>query len=241
MALTVLQGLTIRAFPKLCSAATYNLVQVATITSAGGQSRPREYKPFDYRRKRFKFIDQPFDRTARRMDENSKVIVIDGPIASGKNEFAKQLAKQLDFKYIPQPSVKELYKCGRDGLTYQDLDELLSPDLRIYDLETFLSDKKSKVAEGGGRAGWLQVEHFTVRLYAYNDALLHLLSTGNFILQSLTALKNHPAIIEVLCLLIGQGVVCVRSPWSDRVFAKALFENGYISRNGKLDLLRTLL
>lgn len=154
------------------------LVQVASITSAGGKPRPRTYKAFDYRKRMFRFINQPFDRTARRLDENSKVIVIDGPIASGKNEFGRRLAKQLDFKFVPQSDPMALHKCGDYGLTYQDLDEFLPERHRIYDLKWFYADQKSKVADGGGRAGALQLDYFASRLFTYNDALLHLLSTG---------------------------------------------------------------
>lgn len=163
---------------RFCSPATFNLVQIASITSAGGKARERPRKAFDYRKKKFKIVDQPFDRTLARMDENSRVIVIDGPPASGKTEFARRLATQLDFKFVPQPRVNDLWKCGEDGLTYQDLDDLLPPELRLYDLETFLADKKAKLSDGGGRAGELQLDYFITRLFSYNDALLHLLSTG---------------------------------------------------------------
>lgn len=153
--------------------------QHANITSAGGKPRQRKYKPFDYRKKSFTLFHQPFDRTLRRLDENSKVIVIDGPIASGKSEFAEKLAHELDFKFVPQPSVNSLYIMGGDGLNYQDLDELLDPEHRLYDLESFLKDPAPTLAEGNLRAGELQLDYFTARLYAYNDALLHMLSTGN--------------------------------------------------------------
>jgi len=163
----------------VCSPAlTVQLISSANITSAGGQRRERPAKPFDYRRKKTGMIKQFWEHSSHRMDENSRVIIIDGPVASGKNEFAQKLAKQLDFKYIPQGDVKNLWKCGDSGLTFQDLDALLPPKHRIYDLESFYSDPKPKVAEGGGRAGMLQVNYFKSRLYTYNDAMLHLLSTG---------------------------------------------------------------
>lgn len=175
MALFIVRGLRLSRFSSPTSA---NLIQVATITSAGGKPRERSRKPFDYRRKAFTILNQPFDRTLARMDENSKVIVIDGPIASGKTEFARRLAKQLDFKFVPQQRVNDLWKCGNAGLTYQDHDDLLPPELRLYDLESFLADKKAKLSDGGGRGGELQLDYFISRLFTYNDALLHLLSTG---------------------------------------------------------------
>lgn len=181
MALFISKCVRVSSAHKVLCPASVQLLQVAGITSAGGKPRVRKYNAFDYRNKFFKFIDQPFDRTLRRMDENSKVIVIDGPIGSGKNEFGRRLAKQFDFKFVPQSDPMDLYKCGDYGLHYQDLDELLPERLRLYDLKTFLADPKAKVADGGGKAGKLQIEYFTVRLYTYSDALLHLLSTGKCI------------------------------------------------------------
>lgn len=178
MALIAIKYVKFSSACKALCPPSVQLLQVAGITSAGGKPRPRPYKAFNYKKKVFRFIDQPFDRTARRMDENSKVIVIEGPIASGKNEFAKRLAKQLDFKFIPQSNPMDLHKCGDYGLTYQDMDELLPENLRICDLKSFYEDPMAKVADGGGRAGALQLDYFTSRLFTYNDALLHLLSTG---------------------------------------------------------------
>lgn len=39
-------------------------------------------------------------------------------------------------------------------------------------------------------------------------------------------------------MFLGQGVVCVRSPWSDRIFAKAKYDNGYLSKAGKVLLVQ---
>jgi len=188
------------------SSACLSGLQVAGITTANGQPRPRPYKTFDYRKKKFTHLQQIYDRTSKRIDENTRVIVVDGPIASGKHEFAKLLAKELDFFYVPQSSPMDLHR-GQHGLHDQDLDELLPENYRIYDLEKFLTDDKPKPADGGGRVGMLQFEYFATRLYTYNDALLHMLS-------------------------IGQGVVCVRSPWSDHVFGKALVDHGYLTKEG---------
>lgn len=183
MSLLIVKNLGRCVSPKLLSAQTVKALPqtqvVAGITSANGKPRQRPYKTFDYRKKEFTFFHQPFDRTHKRYDENSRVVIIDGPIASGKNEFAKKLAKELDFLYVPQPNPKDLHNIGY-GLSLTDLDELLPPKYRIYDSDAFLKDDKPKVADGGGRVGQLQFEYFASRLYTYNDALLHMLSTGEW-------------------------------------------------------------
>ena len=178
LSIRVSVGQATRKFVGLCAVPSTSFVQSAGITSPGGKPWVRERKPFDYRRKVFTMLHQPFDRTLARMDENSKVIVVDGPIASGKTEFAKKLAHQLDFKFVPQPDTRELYDCGDSGLSYLDLDELLPQEYQAYTLDSFLTDKTPTLSEGRCRAGQLQMDYFLARLYTYNDALLHMLSTG---------------------------------------------------------------
>ena len=162
----------------LAAPACISVFQVAGITSAGGKPRARPYKTFDYRNQKVYTFTQFWDRTSKRMlDENNRMIVVDGPIASGKHRFAQMLAKELDFFYVPQPDPMELHAC-QEGLNYKDLDELLPEKYRIYDLDTFLADENAKPSQGGGRVGQLQWEYFAARLFAYNDALLHMLSIG---------------------------------------------------------------
>lgn len=164
--------------------------QVAGITSAYGKARKRPYKTFDYRKKKFRHYHEPFDRAANRYDDNTRVIIIDGPIASGKHEFAKNLAKELDFLYVPLPDIKNLYwedgrMYDREDMNhyradqhYDDLDDLIPERLRRYTLERFLRDDKAKVSAGGVFNGELQFDFFSSRLFTYNDAMLHLFSTG---------------------------------------------------------------
>lgn len=57
--------------------------------------------PYDYKNKDYGFISAIFDKTTKRFDENSKLIVIEGPIAAGKSKFAKELADELEMLYMP--------------------------------------------------------------------------------------------------------------------------------------------
>ena len=50
-----------------------------------------------------------FDRTTSRMDENSRVILVDGAHAVGKTELAKQLASEFDMHYQPYPRMSDYY------------------------------------------------------------------------------------------------------------------------------------
>ena len=163
-----------------CSTLGVTFFQSAGITSPGGQTWKRENKPFNYRSKKLSMFQQIFDRTLTRMDENSKVIIVDGPIASGKTEFAKRLAKELDFKFVGQSNPQNVSAFGMRHFTSDDSNQFfLGPVVKKYDLETLLKDSgKPDRTRACSRAAGLQQHFFTARLCTYNDALLHLLSTG---------------------------------------------------------------
>lgn len=85
---------------------------------------PNKPKPYDYKNKNFPFYGMLYDWTTSRylnlliykniyintkeyptyyvsrFDENTKLIVVDAPIASGKTEFAKALAEEFDMYHI---------------------------------------------------------------------------------------------------------------------------------------------
>lgn len=61
-------------------------------------------KAYNYKEKHYGFIQACLDKTTKRLDENSKVIVVEGPIAAGKSKFAKELADELEMLYLPEVS-----------------------------------------------------------------------------------------------------------------------------------------
>lgn len=60
--------------------------------------------PFPYHEKRYTFFRALFDSTPSRLDENSKLILVEGPPTAGKGALAKELAKELDMVYFPAPT-----------------------------------------------------------------------------------------------------------------------------------------
>lgn len=154
-----------------------NLKSVFPILSAGicGKSlRDPNYKrppPFPYKEKKYGMIRSWFDRTTHRFDENTKVIVVDGPIAAGKAAFAKELAEDLDMLYIPQTTMDELY-INAYGYDMRQLDDKLPESMRSYDEKKFCLDPK------GLNSAYFQVMLYQLRYFKYVEALAHILSTG---------------------------------------------------------------
>lgn len=60
--------------------------------------------PFPYKEKRYNFFRALFDPTPSRLDDNSKLVVIEGPPAAGKGVLAKELANELGMAYFPAPT-----------------------------------------------------------------------------------------------------------------------------------------
>ena len=137
------------------------------------------------------------DTSTCRVNEHSKVIVIDGPPAAGKNKLAQELAKELDFLFLPQPTFDDLY-VSKWGFDYRTLDDELPKNVQTWDIERFLQNPTD------WNTAAMQNYMLIMRQWRWMNALAHI-------------------------LLTGQGVVTIRCPWSDMVFAKAMAKNKYIT------------
>lgn len=132
--------------------------------------RPPKPAPFDYQNKDYTWIRSLFDRTTHRFDENSKVIVVEGPIAAGKTEFAKTLADDLGMMHFPEANMDYHYMVN--GINLRKFDCKLPEDAKTYDHCNFNVDPKHR------NTAAFQLMMYTARYGQYVDALAHLLNTG---------------------------------------------------------------
>ena len=87
--------------PAAAAAAASCNAQVRGITSKAMRHRNPSVKPepFPYKEVKYNFWRALLDNTCARFDENSKLIVVDGPPAAGKGALAKLLAEELDMVF----------------------------------------------------------------------------------------------------------------------------------------------
>uniref|UniRef100_A0AAG5DME2 NADH dehydrogenase [ubiquinone] 1 alpha subcomplex subunit 10, mitochondrial n=1 Tax=Anopheles atroparvus TaxID=41427 RepID=A0AAG5DME2_ANOAO len=132
-------------------------------------------KPFPYLEKQYTAWNACLDvltkNTTSRFDENTKVVVVDGPIAAGKSAFAKELASELEMKYFPEVSMDNYY-INPYGYDMRKLDHLLPPTMQSFDVAKFLQDPTHR------NVATFQVRMLVERFSQYVDALAHLFSTG---------------------------------------------------------------
>ncbi|XP_068101407.1 NADH dehydrogenase [ubiquinone] 1 alpha subcomplex subunit 10, mitochondrial [Hyperolius riggenbachi] len=108
------------------------------------------------------------DRATKRFGPNSKIITVDGNLASGKGKVAQELSQRLGMKHFPEVDRHYLDKSLGDNTEYP-------PELTgHFSLEKFYEDPKCP----NGNAYRLQYWMFSMRMIQYADALEHLLSTG---------------------------------------------------------------
>nr|CAG4650134.1 EOG090X05NZ [Sida crystallina] len=127
--------------------------------------------PFPYKTERYNFFRALFDVTTDRLDENSKLIVVDGPPAAGKAALAKELAEELDMLYLRAPTMDDRY-INSYGYDMRQLDSQLPKSCKSYDEKDFL---KNPTDIKGSR---LQIWKMTMRYRQHLNALAHILNTG---------------------------------------------------------------
>lgn len=100
--------------------------------------------------------------------------------------------------YMPSPSFDLLYK-NSYGYDIRSLNPKLPEKFQACDIETFLNNPKHDGIPA------FKISHYLLKLDAYLESLLHVLSTG-------------------------EGVVLNRSLYSDFVFMNAMYNAGYMNR-----------
>ncbi|GBM24347.1 NADH dehydrogenase [ubiquinone] 1 alpha subcomplex subunit 10, mitochondrial [Araneus ventricosus] len=161
----------------LASTPRFAIVQSASITSKEFRDpNIKKPAPWPYKTKKFTYFKAFYDFTTKRFDENTKIIVVDGPIAAGKGPFAKQLAEAFDMHYIPEVTLEETYLTPY-GYDIRQLNPIAPPSFKICDLETYLKNPRHpNVAK-------MQYRWFMMKLDSYVDALAHILNTGQGIVM----------------------------------------------------------
>lgn len=155
-------------------AAPSNLARTQVASIVGKALRDANYKrpvPFDYKSTNYGFLQAVMDKTTHRFDENSKIIVVDGPVAAGKTAFAKEIAEDLDMLYVPQASMEMIY-INDYGFDMRTLDSQMPADAVSCDNASFLRDPSQR------NAAAMQFDMYRLRLQQYMEALAHVLSTG---------------------------------------------------------------
>ncbi|KAK2577997.1 hypothetical protein KPH14_008426 [Odynerus spinipes] len=184
-------------FNRLCKVPKYSNVQVACISGKMNRCRRSRPEPYPYKERDFTLYDM-YENSYARYDENSRIIVVEGPIAAGKDAFAKELALELEMGYMPSQSF-DIYFKDHSGFDIRSINHMLPEHAQVCDIERFLTNPHHK------NIAAFQLAHYMMKLQAYVESLLHLLSTG-------------------------EGVVLNRCLYSDFVFMKAMYNAGYINR-----------
>jgi NADH dehydrogenase (ubiquinone) 1 alpha subcomplex subunit 10 len=128
-------------------------------------------EPWPYKEKGFTRIDAIFDRTQARFNENSKLIVVEGNLGSGKSKVAKEIADTLGFHYIPDFRIEELV-VDRYGIDLRDYYHLFPKSFRIPTYDMFY---KNPADDNTAR---MSERCFVSRFDQYLNALAHILNTG---------------------------------------------------------------
>jgi NADH dehydrogenase (ubiquinone) 1 alpha subcomplex subunit 10 len=196
--------------PIVLGSSSVMVIQVANLTSNLSYEikgeKPKRHKPCPYKTRGFRhMLHSAFDcKVRKRFDDNSKVIAVEGPLASGKNALAKKIAEEFDLLYVPEVTDTEYYmEQGNGEFDIREYDEQLPVGAQSVDFERFFLQNGSKaLLKNFART---QYELFRTKLKRYaHDVTAPLLNTG-------------------------QGVVMTRGMWSDIIWAHTLHKTGYIS------------
>ena len=115
------------------------------------------------------------DKTTPRLDENSKIVVVEGAHAVGKTAFAQELAENLEMKYFPHVSMDDIYR-NHAGDHLRDYNHLLTSFNQTWDEKDFARDPMSG---HDGACDRMHASLYYLKFNQYLAALRHLLNTGS--------------------------------------------------------------
>jgi len=193
-------GLVIGRGPRLLARQTKAVAPLAFEGHRKLTTHPQYKPPFDYKNKGFPYWRTFIDWTTSRLNENSRIIQVEGPPCVGKAELAKKIADEFQLLYMPGINEDDIFI--QNGFDKRELNGARSLGHMFYDLNDFYKDSDPNTQK---MVGNLQVSFYRERFLQYLMALRHVLSTG-------------------------QGVVLENSAWSDIIYADTLFRHKYMTK-----------
>ncbi|XP_076757182.1 NADH dehydrogenase (ubiquinone) subunit ND-42 [Xylocopa sonorina] len=157
---------------RLCKLATnHNVTQVAFMKRLSLKEEMPKPGPLPYWKTELSTKQFRYHLTSLIYDENSKLVVVEGPPSAGKDKLCQNLADEFGLLYMPPPLHDDIYM-NRYGYDIRKLDPKLPPAAQSIDLKKFLKDPNHALA------GKFQLGFLLMRYEQYTNALLHLLTTG---------------------------------------------------------------
>jgi len=204
---TSLTGLTsLAAAPKLLAISPLNkkVPNASIYSKSSGMLEPR-MKPWNYKTLGYGYWFSLIDGTTKRFNDNTKVIVVEGPPGLEKTKFAKELAEELDMLYVPGANMEDYY-INKYGYDLREVDHLFTHHKNVsYDEKKFA---QNPTGQDGG-LDRMQAYLMQMRLEIYIDLLAHLFNTG-------------------------QGVVTEKSPYSDYIWSEVSYKMGWLSKESRI-------
>ncbi|XP_047101221.1 NADH dehydrogenase [ubiquinone] 1 alpha subcomplex subunit 10, mitochondrial [Schistocerca piceifrons] len=170
-------GRVLGSKPLICGRATPNvggLFQVQVCGISGKALRDKNYKrpaPWPYKERGYNVFWSWIDKTRHRFDDNSKIVVVEGPPAAGKTAFASALATDLDMLHLPEVTM-DMHYINPYGYDMRQLDPQMPDSLKSYDHRDFCRNPTHR------NAATFQMLMYRYRFSQYVDALAHLMNTG---------------------------------------------------------------
>uniref|UniRef100_J3JVZ9 NADH dehydrogenase [ubiquinone] 1 alpha subcomplex subunit 10, mitochondrial n=1 Tax=Dendroctonus ponderosae TaxID=77166 RepID=J3JVZ9_DENPD len=191
-----------------------NYQSTRTITSRLDELPPKP-KPWPYNEKPYTNLQYFFDKTTPRFDENTKLIIVEGPVASGKSKLAKEIAKSFGMLYYPEANLDMQY-INPYGYDLRQLDSMLPPSCKSFDVMDFMRNPNHMLV-----ARW-QIEQYMIKVSQYIDSLAHLLSTGQGVVLDRCAFSDF---------------VFVEAMYSQKYLSKPAYKKYYEFRRSTIDHL----
>jgi len=147
-----------------------------TIVSKALREPPMVPKPapYPYLEKKFRYFTQLTDRTTPRLDENSKLIAVEGAHCIGKTDFAKELAEEFEMLYIGPPTHEDIF-IGPYGVDYRKWNDMYPPWFKCFGEKDFL---QNPMGDYEGVCDRYHARVYQLKWINQFRAMQHILNTG---------------------------------------------------------------
>ena len=147
--------------------------QVATMRLMRGDKFPYP-KPWPYKSVKLNSYLKIFSKTDSMLNENSKIVIVEGSAGVGKHEFGKRLAREFDLHFQPGIHDKHLWVNRHTLFDYRQLNEAFMPIARLMDFKELYNADEINI----GRVERMQANALEKKVLNYGLGQLHLFSTG---------------------------------------------------------------